>query len=187
MSILTYVFQCFYVSVVACDHSTFAKLTTRHGRHDALQGAHVRNLSLCVTPGALRFGTRICSFCKCSKYITFSTIICTLVCQITVCVAPRARRRSVPSRVLADPLGASAARSRPECRHEPDLSELDPPRPPRRTPDMLQERRRAPIPTTKVVSSVGGDAMYMKWLDEIGLGSWEWESPTPERAFQRPA
>ena len=55
-----------------------------------------------------------------------------------MCVAPRARRRSVPSRVLGDPLAASAARSRPECRHEPDLSELDPPRPPRRTPDMLQ-------------------------------------------------
>ena len=35
--------------------------------------------------------------------------------------------------------------------------------------------------------SVGGNAMYMKWLDEIWLGSWEWENPTPERAIQRPA
>ena len=52
---------------------------------------------------------------------------------------------------------------------------------------MLQERRRAHIPSTKVVSSVVGDAMYMKWLDEIGLGSWEWESPTPERAIQSQA
>ena len=116
-----------------------------------------------------------------------SIIICAIVLQTKVCVAPRARRRSVPSRVLGAPLATSAARSRPECRHEPDLSELDPPRPPRRTPDMLQERRRAHIPTTKVVSSVGGDAMYMKWLDEIGLGSWEWGSPIPERAIQRPA
>ena len=117
------------------------------------------------------------------KICYVSIVFCAPVLWTTVCVAPRARRRSVPCRVLSDPLAASAARSRPECRHEPDLSELDPPRPPRRTPDMLQERRRAPIPTTKVVSSVGGDAMYMKWLDEIGLGSWEWESPTPERAF----
>ena len=180
-------FKCFHVSIATRRFASFATSATRLHQHDALQGAHVRNLLLCVAPGALRFGTRICSFCKCSKYITLSTIICTLVCQITVCVAPRARRRFVPSRVLGDPLAASAATSRPECRHEPDLSELDPPRPPRRTPDTLQERRRSYIPSTKVVSSVGGDAMYMKWLDEIGLGSWEWGSPTPERAFQRPA
>ena len=96
------------------------------------------------------------------KIIYVSTIFCALALRTTVCVAPRARRRSVPSRVLGDPLAASAARSRPECRHEPDLSEFDPPRPPRRTPAMPQQPRRAHISITKVVSSAGGDAMYMK-------------------------
>ena len=167
--------------------ASLVKLARDRYQLDVPKGAHVQNSSLCVTFGAPWFGPKNRSFCECSKYVTFSTIFCAPVLRTTVCVAPRARRRFVPSRLLGDPLAASAARSRPECRHEPDLSELDPPRPPRRTPDMLQERRRAPIPTTKVVSSVGGDAMYMKWLDEIGLGSWEWESPTPERAIQRPA
>ena len=87
---------------------------------------------------------------------------CALARQTAVCVAPHSRRRPMSSHVLGDTLAAWAARSRPECRDEPDLSELDPPRPPRRTPDMLLERRRAHIPTTKVVSSVGGDAMNMK-------------------------
>ena len=175
-------FECFHVSIATRRFASFATSATRLHQHDALQGAHVRNLSLCVTPGALRFGTRICSFCKCSKYITFSTIICTLVCQITVCVAPRARRRSVSSRVLSDTLAASAARSRPESRHEPDLSEFEPPRPPRSTPDMLQEHRRQHISTTKVVSSVVGCAMHMKWPDGIGRGSWDWENPRQESA-----
>ena len=101
-------------------------------------------------------------------------------------VPPRARRRSVPSRILGDPLAVSAARSRPECRHEPDLSEFDPPRPPRRSPTMLQPRR-AHISTTKVVSSGGGGAMYMKRPDGIGRGSWDWENPTQESANHIPA
>ena len=180
-------FQCFHLSIVKRLFASLATSARDRYQHDVLQGAHVQNSSLCVTSGALRFGTKNHTFHKCSTYVTFSTIFCAPVRRTTVCVAPRARRRFVPSGLLGDPLAASAARSRPECRHEPDLSELDPPRPARRTPDMLQERRRAPIPTTKVVSSVGGDAMYMKWLDEIGLGSWEWGSPTSDRASQRPA
>ena len=92
----------------------------------------------------------------------FSIIICAHVLQTAVCVAPRARWRSVPSGVLGDTLAASAARSRPEIRHEPDLPGFEPPRPPRSAPDMLNERRRQHIPTTKVVSSVVGGAMHMK-------------------------
>ena len=110
-----------------------------------------------------------------------STIIWTLVLQTTVCVAPRARRRSVPSRSLSDTLAASAARSRPESRHEPDLSEFEPPRPPRSTSDMLQEHRRQHISTTKVVASVVGCAMHMKWPDGIGRGMGLGEPKTGKR------
>ena len=180
-------FQCFHMSIVTRRFASLATSATRFHQHDALQAAHVRNFSLCVAFGALRFGTRIRSFCKCSKYITFSTIICTLVLQTTVCVAPRARRRSVHSRVLSDTLAASAARSRPECRHEPDLSEFEPLRPPRSTADVLEEHRRQHISTTTLVSSVVGCAMHMEWPDGIGLGSWDWENPRQESANHIPA
>ena len=117
----------------------------------------------------------------------FSTIICAHVLQTTVCVAPRARCGSVPSGVLVDTLAASAARSRPEFRHELDMSGFEPPRPPRSTPDMRKELRCQHNPTTKVVSSVVGCAMHMKWPDGIGRGSWDWENPRQESANQIPA
>ena len=78
----------------------------------------------------------------------FSTITCAHDLQTAVCVAPCAHCGSVPSGVLGDTLAASVARSRPEIRHEPDF---EPPRPPRSTPDMFNERRRQHIPITKVV------------------------------------
>ena len=90
-------------------------------------------------------------------------------------------------RVSGDALAASAARSRPEIRHEPDLPGFEPPRPPRSTPDMLNELRRQHIPTTKVVSSVVGCAMHMKWPDGIGRGSWDWENPKQGSASHIPA
>ena len=117
----------------------------------------------------------------------FLVIICTHGLQTTVCVTSRARRGSEPSGVLGDTLAAPAARSRPELRHEPDLPGFEPPRPPRSTPDMLNELRRQHIPTTKVVSSVIGGAMRMKWPDGIGRGSWDWENPRQESANHIPA
>ena len=117
----------------------------------------------------------------------FSFIICIHDLQTTVCVAPRARCGSEPSGVLGDPLAAPAARSRPEFRHEPDLPGFEPPRPPRNTPDMRKEPRCQHIPTTKVVSSVVGGAMHMKWPDGIGRGSWDWENPRQESANHIPA
>ena len=95
--------------------------------------------------------------------------------------------RLVPSGVLDDTLAASVARSRPEIRQEPDVSEFEPPRPPRSTPDMLTELRRQRIPTAKVVSSVVGCAMHVKWPDGIGRGSWDWENPRQESANKIPA
>ena len=45
-------FQCFHVSTDERHFSMFEDFTTRHGSHDALQSAHVPNLSLCVAFGA---------------------------------------------------------------------------------------------------------------------------------------
>ena len=126
-------FQCFHVNTLECHFSTFANFTTRHGQHDALQCAHVQNISLCVTFGAPRFGTKNRSFCECSKYVTFSLIICAHVLQTTVCVASRARRCSAPSRCLGGILAALAAKSRPNFLDEPALSGFEPSRPPWKT------------------------------------------------------
>ena len=117
----------------------------------------------------------------------FCMLICIHDLQTTVCVAPRARCGSVPSGVLGDTLATPAARSRPEICHAPGLPGFEPPRPPRSTPDMVSEPRRQHIPTTKVVSSVVGGAMHMKWPDGIGWGSWDWENPRQESANQIPA
>ena len=149
-------FQCFHVRIVKHIFASLAKSATQLHQHDALQGAHVPNLLLCVAFGAHWFGYKNHSFCERSKYVVFSIVICIHDLQTTVCVAPRARCGSVPSGVLGDTLATPAARSRPEICHEPDLPGFEPPRPPRSTPDMLNEARRQRIPTTKVVSSVVG-------------------------------
>ena len=52
---------------------------------------------------------------------------------------------------------------------------------------VLNESRRQHIPTIKVVSSVVGCAMHVKWPDGIGRGSWDWENPRQESANQIPA
>ena len=117
----------------------------------------------------------------------FSIIICIHDLQTTVCVAPRARCGSVPSGVLGDTLATSAAKSRPEIRHEPDLSGVEPLRPLWSTPNMFNELRRQHIATTKVVLPVVGCAMHLKWPDGIGRGSWDWENPRQESANHIPA
>ena len=45
-------FQCFHVTTGGREFWSFVKFTKRHRRHDALKGAHVRKLSVCVTFGA---------------------------------------------------------------------------------------------------------------------------------------
>ena len=102
-------FKCFHLSIDKRFFASLATLARDRYQHDVLQGAHVPNSLLCVTFGAPRFGTPNHSFCKCSTYITFSTTLCAPVLRTTMCVAPRARRRSVPRRVLGDRLAASAA------------------------------------------------------------------------------
>ena len=79
-------FQCFHVSTGERHFSMFENFTTRHGSHDALQTAHVPNLSLCVTFGAPWFVTQIRSLCECSKYVMFSITFCAHALQTTVSV-----------------------------------------------------------------------------------------------------
>ena len=181
------VFQCFHTRIANRLFASLATSATRRYQHDVLQGAHVQNILLCVAFGrALIRDPKSVILQMLKMYYVFHYYL-SFVVRTTVCVAPRARRRSVPSRVLGDTLAASAARSRPECRHKLDLSEFDPPRPPRSTLDILQEVHHQHISTTKVVSSVVGCAMHMKWPDGIGLGSWDWENPRQGSANQIPA
>ena len=123
-------FQCFDVNIVMCHFRPFTKSATRRGRHDALQGAHVQKVSLCVMYFATRFGTNKCTFCECSKPVMFSITFGAHVLQATVCVAPRARRRSAPSR-----LGRQIP---PGFLDEPALSAFDAPRPPRSASRILK-------------------------------------------------
>ena len=130
MHIFPMLFQCFHVNTCYYHFSKFAKSATRHRRHDALTCAHVQKVSVCVTSGAPRFGTKNCAFSICSKYVTCSITFCPHVLQITVCVVPRARRRSAPSRPLGGILAALAAKWRPKFRDEPALPGFEPSRPP---------------------------------------------------------
>ena len=146
-------FKCFHVNTCRSHFSTFAKSATRHRQHDALKGAHLQKVSVCVTFGAPRFGTKNRSFSICSKYVTFSMTFCPHVLQTTVCVAPRGRRRSAPSRLCGGILVAVAARSRPKCQDEPALPGFEPPRPPRST------SRARNAPHNRAMLSIVGASM----------------------------
>ena len=86
MLIFPMFFQCFHVNTVGWQFWSFVKFTRRHRPHDALQCAHVPNLSVCVTFGAPRFGTQNRFFCEFSKYVLFSITFCAHALQTTVSV-----------------------------------------------------------------------------------------------------
>ena len=146
-------FQCFHVNTCYYNFSMFAKSTTCRWQHDALKCAHVQKVSVCVTFGAPRFGTKNRSISICSKYVTFSMTFCPHVLQTTVCAAPCARRRSAPSRLWGGILAAVAAKSRPKFRDEPALPGFEPPRLPRST------SRARNAPHNRVMLSIVGASM----------------------------
>ena len=67
-------FVIFHVRIAKCRFASLATSATRLHQHDALHGAHVQNLWLCVAFRAPWFWTKNHSFCNCSKYVTFSTV-----------------------------------------------------------------------------------------------------------------
>ena len=180
-------FQCFQIALAGCHFQSLRKSSTRQWQHDALQGAHVHETSLCVMYFALRSGPKISSFCWCSKYVTFSITFCALVLQNTLCVAYGAIRRSPPSRLWGGPLATWAAKPSQESRSTPSRRYSGHPGPQRRVPHNLLGPASENNQTSGVVSSVTGCAMHMKWPDGIGRGSWDWENPRQESANPIPA
>ena len=70
--------------------------TTELSQHETLKGAHLRQVTLCVTFGALLCGTRFSVLRLCSKYSTIRMLLGTLVRQTTLSVTFGKRRRSIP-------------------------------------------------------------------------------------------
>ena len=162
-------------------------MTTRPSQHVSLEDAHVHEMSLCVTPGAPRLGSKSRSLSQCSKYVTFSITFCAPVLQDTVCVTYGAPRRSPPSRLCGGPLATWAAKPGQEFRATPPRLDSGRPRPPRNVSHRLPGPHREHLQTSQVVSSVIGCAMHMNWPDGIRRGSGDWENPRQESANQIPA
>ena len=87
------VFQCFYVSVTRLQFGEITKTSNAVLRHDALEGAHVHENTLCVTSGAHLFGIHFRALVRCSKYTTNPMLSGTHVRQTTLCVTFGARQR----------------------------------------------------------------------------------------------
>ena len=102
-------FQCFYVSTSRCRFGKVIKNATDMFQHDVLKGAHVHEMTLCVTFGAPHFRTDVRFFITCSKYTVIHMLLRTHVPQTTLCVTFGARLRSVPLSLLDRLLAAKAA------------------------------------------------------------------------------
>ena len=107
------VFQCFYLSVTRLQFGEITKTISAVLRHDALEGAHVHENTLCVTSGAPRFRTHFRLLTRCFEYSTFQMLSRTHVRRTTLCVTFGARRRSIPSGLLDRLLGHSDHQGRP--------------------------------------------------------------------------
>ena len=94
------VFQCFYVSVTRLQFGEITKTSNAVLRHDALEGAHVHENTLCVTSGALRFRPHFRNLIRCFAYAAFHMLSRTHVRRTTLRVTFGARRRSIPSGFL---------------------------------------------------------------------------------------
>ena len=116
-------FHCFYVSATRLQFCKVTKKVHALLRHDALEGAHVREMTLCVTFGAPPFGMRFRLITRCFKYVVFHMVPGTHVRRTTLCVTFGARRRSIPSGLLDRLLGHSDHQGRQRRPGMP--SELD--------------------------------------------------------------
>ena len=93
-------FHVFHVNASRLHFGEMTKLGTVLSQHAVLNGAYVREITLCVTFGAPCSGATFRILTRCSKYITISLISGDLVSETTVCVTFGARCRSPPGRLL---------------------------------------------------------------------------------------
>ena len=111
--------QCFYISATQLQVVDGTNHTTDLSQHEALKGAHVRQVTLCVAFGALLCGTTFNVLRLCSKYSTIRMLLGTLVRQTTLSVTFGKRRRSIPVGLLDRILDHSGHASRPRTPKRP--------------------------------------------------------------------
>ena len=161
-------FHCFYVSATRLQFCKVTKKVHALLRHDALEGAHVREMTLCVTFGAPPFGERFRRFTRCFKYVVFHMVSGTHVRRTTLCVTFGARGRSILLGLLDHPLGHLDHQIGPGTSERPCLASVWAPTSPQDDFRTLPRHARDYIQTSGRVSSVDGSAMHMKWPDGIG-------------------
>ena len=107
------VFLCFYVIATRLQLRDVTKKDNALFGHDALEGVHIHENTLCVTSGAPRFRTHFRLLTRCFKYVAFHMLSGTHVRRTTLCVTFGARRRSIPSGLLDRLFGHSDHQGRP--------------------------------------------------------------------------
>ena len=115
-SILTHfsnVCSLFYVDAARLCFGEVIKNATHLSQHEALKGAHVHEMALCVTFGALRFRTHFRLLTRCSNYAVILNTLGTHVPQTTLYVTFGARPRSIPLSLLDRLFGYLGSQGRP--------------------------------------------------------------------------
>ena len=100
-------FSMLFVSAIRRCFGKVANNSTTMSQHEALKGAHVHEMTLCVTFGAPHVRTHFRLFFVCSKYTMIHMLLGTRVPQTILCVTFGARRRSIPLSLLDRLLGHS--------------------------------------------------------------------------------
>ena len=160
--------HCFYINATRHRYGEVTTNATDLSQHEALKDAHVHEIALCVTSGALRFGTHFRVFTPCSEYAVIHMLLGTHVPQPTLYVTSGARRRSIPASLLDRLLAAWAAKAAQGLRNGSFWRPFGLPRSPRDALRTLLRHACGYIRTSGRVSSVGESAMHMKWPDGIG-------------------
>ena len=123
-------FHCFYVSATRLQFCEVTKKVHALLGHDALEGVHVHEMTLCVTFGAPPFGERFRRFTRCFKYVVFHMVSGTHVRRTTLCVTFCARGRSILLGLLDRFLGHLDYQDGPGTPERPHLVPVGPrPRP----------------------------------------------------------
>ena len=170
-SILTHisnVFSLFYVDAARLRFGEVIKNATNLSQHEALKGAHVHEMTLCVASGALRFRTHFRLLTRCSNYAVIHITLCTHVPQTTLYVTFGARPRSIPLSLLDPLLATWAAKAAQGLRNGSAERPFGLPTSPRDALQTLLRHARGYIETSRRVSFVDESAMHMKWPYDIG-------------------
>ena len=114
-------FQCFYVSTIWWRFNKIIKHANNLSQHEALKGAYVHEMPLCVTFLAPHVRTHFRIFIRCSKYTVILMLPRTHVRRMTLCVTFRARLRSIPLGLSDRLFGHLGRQGRPRPPEDPGM------------------------------------------------------------------